>query len=158
MVRSFISIAALAALVAGPVVAQDAPAAPPPTSAAAEWQIFSRSSRTAYLVDVHSLGLVGDTTSVMTARAPFAPEQDEPAWSIEEMEFRCAANQYRLVKMTDFNADGSAAGPAETLDDDFETISPDGLSGYLKGVVCEDQRANPPYYSSLQAWIAAGRK
>jgi len=152
MVRSFAAIASLALLASSAAAAQEA------TSPAGDWQIFSRSSRTAYLVDPSSLALVGDTTSVRTARAPFAPGQGDAAWSIEDYEFRCGANQYRVVSITEFNADGTPAAPAETLDDAFEEVIPTGLSGYLKGVVCEGQRANPPHYPSMQAWIAAGRK
>lgn len=154
MVRSFAAILGLGLLAAGAAVAQDSATA----AQAAEWQIFSRSSRTAYLVDSSTLALVGDTTSVRTARAPFAPGRDDAAWSIEEIEFRCAAGQYRIVSIADFNADGSPAGPSETVDEAFDGVVETGLSGYLKGVVCDGQRASPPYYPTIQAWIAAGRK
>lgn len=123
-----------------------------------EWQVFTRSAQRAYLVDPSTLRETGGVTSIQIARAPFAVEDGDPAWTLETFEFRCSAGEYRTTQIAEFNADGSAATPPETLDEAFEAIAPNGLSGYLKAIACDGQRARPPYYPSLAAWIAAGRK
>lgn len=135
-------------------LAQDAA----PSAATAEWQVYSRSDRTAYLADPASIAMAGDVTSIRTARAPLAPQAGDPAWTIETFEIRCAADQYRIVSTGDFNADGSEATPVEPTGEAFEAVSPNGRSGFLKQIACEDQRARPPYYASVADWIRAGRK
>lgn len=162
-----LALACTLALAAGAVQAQDAaqpqeevlnaPAAAQPTGQP-EWQVLSRSQRMAYLFDPSTIQVRNGVTEIQLARAPLSPTGDEPAWTLETYEFRCSANQYRTTRIAEFSADGSAAGPPESLDESFEAVAANGLSGFLKGAACDDERANPPYHASLPAWIAAGRR
>lgn len=162
MFRTLAVVAAFA-LAAGAAQAQeevfDAPAgAAPQASGQPEWQVLSRSQRMAYLFDPSTIQMRNGVTEVQMARAPLAPASDEPAWTLETYEFRCSASEYRTTRITEFGPDGSPAAPLETLDEAFEAVAANGLSGFLKAVACDGERANPPYYPTLQAWIAGGRK
>ena len=158
-----LALAGAFALAAGAAQAQDevfdAPGgAAPQASSRPQWQVLSRSQRMAYLFDPSTIQVRGGVTEVQMARAPLAPATDEPAWTLETYEFRCSASEYRATRIAEYGADGSPAAPAESLDDSFEAVAENGLSGFLKAVACDGERANPPYHASLQNWIAAGRR
>lgn len=166
MFRTLTLVAAVA-LAAGAAQAQaqaqeevlNTPAgAAPQASGQPEWQVLSRSQRTAYLFDASTIQMRNGVTEVQMARAPLAPGSDEPAWTLQTYEFRCSAGEYRTTRIAEFGADGSPAAPIESLDEAFEAVAANGLSGFLKAVACDGERPSPPYYPTLQAWIAGGRK
>lgn len=162
MLRSLTAAALLGALsLAGASSAHEAPVTPAPEApspSGPEWQMFSRSSQTAFLVDPSTIAEQNGVTSIQMARAPLNPAQGEPGWTLETYEFRCSSSEYRMTTMADFGLDGSPAAPPETLEESFEPVSAGGLSGHLKGVACDNQRVRPPHYASIQAWIDGGRK
>jgi hypothetical protein len=170
MKHSSISAVALAACLlaasGGPVQAQDQTASPAPAPAQAEpapvvagedWNAVSRSTTRVYMVDAQSIKTVGDVTEVRLARVPLNPEsQEDKSWTQVNMAFRCRAKESRAVSEIEHDEMGVAQEPFDT-GEDFSPYTGDMLDAYVAAVVCDGDRAQPPTYPSIAAFMAAGR-
>ncbi len=159
-------IATLAALAAGPAFAQDTPptTAPAPAQeapaapAGQDWNAVSRSATRVYMVDVSSLKITGDMTSITLARVPLSAEAaGDQSHITVEMEFKCRAKQSRALAETEHDATGAVTGRYE-LGEDFTPYDDNSLDSYIATVACEGARGTPPTYPSIKAFIDAGRR
>ena len=162
---SILAMTILATLTASAASAQssetvqtpEAAAPAPAASARQDWNAVSRSATRVYLVDVSSIKANGDVTAVDLARVPLNPASPTARnYTQVAMEFRCGDKQSRAFSETDHDEAGAALDPVET----GETFSPyeaNTLDAYVAAVVCEGARAEPPTYSSIAAFIDAGR-
>lgn len=155
----------LGLIAAGAVQAQEAPnqAAPaqevltPAPAAGEDWNAVSRSTTRVYMVDAQSIKTNGDVTEVRLARVPLNPESAEnKSWTLVAMEFRCRAKESRATSEIEHDEMGAAQEPFET-GEAFSPYTADMLDAYVAAVVCDGDRAQPPTYSSIAAFMAAGR-
>jgi hypothetical protein len=141
--------------------AQTVPApAPEPAQAAApageDWNPFSRSTVKVYMADVNSFRTVGDVVSARIARVPLAGEPGDYSYAADEIEMRCAAKQSRTVASIEYGPDGVQT---DRYDDpeEWAAYAPDTRDAYLSQLVCDGDRASPPTWPSIRAFIDAGR-
>jgi len=160
MRRTSIAGLALLAVMAAPaclartVPAQTTPAAAP---SGQDWNPVSRSATRVYLVDVNGITVNGDVTRITLARVPLHPPSPvDQSYVVVEMEYRCGAGQSRAVAEIEHDETGAALDRFET-GEDFAPYSPQALDGYVAAVVCDGDRATPPTFPSIPAFIAAGR-
>lgn len=143
----FAIISALASVSVPAMAMQDAPAA--------EWHVISRSSATAFMVDVASIKTDAGVTSVMVARVPASGSAADMTHSVNQVDIKCRANQSRPGEDILYGADGSIE---DRINDgyDFDTIQANSLDAYIKSVVCDGDRATA-IFPTVQAFITAGR-
>lgn len=147
----------LAALVLGGLAIGPASAQSEVLDGAQEWHPFSRSAVRIYMADIKGLAATGDVSRVTIAVVPLEGAAGDYTHAEEIVEFRCAAKQSRSVAALEFGADGAQS---DRYDDasDWEAYSPNGRDGFLAGLVCDGNRASPPLWPSIKAFIDAGRK
>ncbi|MGA0545343.1 hypothetical protein ACO2Q1_08720 [Brevundimonas sp. VNH65] len=124
---------------------------------AQDWHPFSRSAVRLYMAEMKGMVTEGDVHRVTLAVVPLQGEAGDYSHSEEIVEFRCAAKESRSVAAMDFGADGVQT---DRYDDasSWEAYNPNGRDGFLAGLVCDGNRANPPTWPSIKAWVDAGRK
>lgn len=139
---TIIITATIAALTAAPVMAES-------------WNVVSRSSATAFMLDVDSITEAAGVRTAVLARVPATGPVDDLSYSAGEISVRCSANQAKPGVEILYGPDGAEQ---ERIDDgyDFEPIARNSLDSYVKDMVCEDQRSTA-IYPSIRAFIEAGR-
>ena len=161
-IMSMLGAALIGLSAAGAASAQDAP--PPATApgspsaavAAEDWHPFSRSAAKAYLADVGHIGQ-GDVVTIRMARVSLnAPAPGNYSYIADEYEFQCAAGQVRTVASNEYGPDGVAFDRYEDASP-WEDIPDRSLDAYLKALACDGDRATPPTWPSIKAFIDAGR-
>lgn len=122
-----------------------------------DWHPFSRSAVRIYMADMKGLTTEGDVQRVTLAVLPVQGAPGDYSHNEEIVEFRCAAKESRSIASLEFGADGALT---DRYDDasSWETYSPNGRDGFLAGLVCDGDRANPPTWPSIRAWVDGGRK
>ena len=160
-IMSMLGAALIGLGAAGAASAQDAPppetATPAPAAEAAEdWHPFSRSAAKAYLADVGHIGQ-GDVVTIRLARVSLnAPPAGDYSHVADEYEFQCAAGLVRTVASNEYGPDGVAFDRYEDASP-WEDIPARSLDAYLKALACDGDRAGPPTWPSIKAFIDAGR-
>lgn len=166
----FLKIAAAAAVLAvagaaeartqtaepAPAPAQTAPAPGPAAPAGEDWNPFSRSTVKVYMTDVNSFKTNGDVISARIARVPLSGQPGDYSYAADEIEFRCAAKQSRTVASIEYGPDGVQTDRYEDPEE-WAAYTPDTRDAYLSLIVCDGDRANPPTWPSIKAFIDAGR-
>ena len=139
----------------------EAQATPPPAATAAlageDWNAFSRSAAKVYMTDVNGFKSSGDVTSVRIARVPLTGAAGDYSYAADDVEFRCAAKQSRTVASIEYGPDGVQTDRYEDPEEWAEYV-PNTRDAYLSLIVCDGDRANPPTYPSIKAYIDGGRK
>lgn len=133
-----------ALLMAGPAAAQN-------------WNTVSRTPNTAFMVDVEAVTADGDVTSAPLATVPRHGDAGDYSHSVETYQFRCAARQWRTAGVVDLNPDGTEADRIPEEGASWESIRPNTLPDFLKQVVCDGARGEPPTWISIKAFIDGGR-
>ena len=137
-----------------PASVQEAPAAP----AGQDWNAVSRSATRVYMVDVSSLKITGDVTSIILARVPLNAETPGDQTHVTvEMEYRCGAKESRALAETEHDAAGAPMERFE-MGETFTPYAAKTLDSYIATVACEGARAEPPTFPSIKAFIDAGRR
>jgi len=151
----------LMTLMAGTAGAQDMQTSPsaPVESLPVEqdWHPFSRSSIRIYMADVKSIATMEDVTRVSVAKPSLQGQPGDYSYAVEVVEFKCAIKHSRSTTETEF-------GPEGTQIDQYEDPSPwepysiTSRDAFLASVVCDGERAPPPTWPSIKAWVDAGRR
>lgn len=129
------------------------------SGAAQEWHAFSRSGTTVYLADVNSIAQSGDVTSIMVSRVRITPPSPtDRSYSADRFELRCSARRIRSVLEIIYGENGEEEDRFEDAAVEWDPITDNSFGGYLRAVVCDGSRASPPHYSSIAAFIDAGRR
>lgn len=136
--------------------AAGAQAAPAP--AREDWNAFSRSSSRVYLTNVGSIATVGDVTSIQIALVPLRGAAGDLSHSRENVEFKCAAKQSRTVSTTEYGPDGVQTDNYDDSAAEWDAYSSTSRDAYLSAIACDGQRAAPPTWQSIKAYVDAGRK
>jgi len=157
------AILAVAALSAAGLTSAQAQTAQPAagtqaTPAGEDWNAFSRSSSRVYLTNVGSIATVGDVTSIQIALVPLRGAAGDLSHSRENIEFKCAAKQSRTVTTTEYGPDGVQTDNYDDSAAEWDAYSSASRDGYLSVIACDGQRAAPPTWQSIKAYVDAGRK
>lgn len=122
---------------------------------AENWHVVSRSSATVFMLDVDTIAETGGAKVATLARVPAAGPATDLSYSAGEIAIRCAANQSKPGVEVLYGPDGAEQ---ERIDDgyDFDAIAKNSLDGYIKDMLCGDQRSTA-VYPSIRAFIEAGR-
>lgn len=141
-----------------PAPAQAVPAAAPAATPAGEdWNAFSRSTLKVYMTDVNGFTTTGDVISARSARVPLGGQPGDYSYASDEVEFRCAAKQSRTVASVEYGPDGVQTDRFEDPEE-WAAYIPNTRDAYLSLIVCDGDRANPPTWPSIKAYIDAGRQ
>lgn len=127
------------------------------TAVAEDWHPFLRNADRVYLADVASLVVAADVTTMRIARITRKPSSaTDYSHVIDEYAFRCATNAVKAGETVEYGEDGTES---DRYDDggDWEAVRPDTLDEYAKAVACDGNRANPPTWPTLKAFMDAGR-
>lgn len=124
---------------------------------AQEWHSISRNAERVYLADVGGMGVVDDVTTIMVARVGRRPSSPtDYSYTADEYAYKCATNQVRPGASVEYGEDGTETNRFED-GGDWETVRPDTLDAFVKQVACDGERANPPVFPSIRAFMDAGR-
>lgn len=134
---------------------------PPPQAAAASsssWRSVSRTSSWIYLADVGGITEADGAKVVRMARAPRAPEsRSDREHAIETYQYRCDANQWRVVRTEEYASDGSVADAWNETDAVWLDVPPDTNMAFLKGVACDGELPTSRPWPSLEDFLASDR-
>jgi hypothetical protein len=126
-------------------------------ASAQEWHPISRNSDRVYLADVGGMGVVEGVTTIMVARVVRRPSSPtDYSYTADQYDYRCATNQVRPGASVEYGEDGAETNRFED-GGDWETVRADTLDAYVKQVACDGERANPPVFPSIRAFMDAGR-
>lgn len=127
------------------------------TASAQEWHSISRNAERVYLADVGGMGVVDGVTTIMVARVSRRPASPtDYSYTADEYAYKCATNQVRPGASVEYGEDGAEANRFED-GGEWETVRPDTLDAFVKQVACDGERANPPVFPSIKAFMDAGR-
>lgn len=133
-----------ALLMAGPAAAQN-------------WNTVSRTPSTVFMVDVDAAIALDDVTSAPLATVPRDGDAGDYSHSVETYQFRCAARQWRTAGLVDYNPDGTEADSIPEEGASWEAIRPNTLPDFLKQIVCDGARGEPPTWPSVKVFVDGGR-
>ena len=131
---------------------------PPAAAGTPSWRTLSRTSSAIYLVDVGSVVEADGVKSVRMARTlrnPSAPTDREHA--VEQYQFRCPANQWRVVRTEEYGADGTQDDAWDEADAPWLDVPADTNMAYLKAVACDGEVPTARPWPSLDAFLASNR-
>lgn len=126
-------------------------------ASAQEWHPISRNTERVYLADVAGMGVVDGVTTIMVARVSRRPASPtDYSYTADEYAYKCATNEVRPGASVEYGEDGVETN---RFDDGagWERVRPDTLDAYVKQVACDGERANPPVFPSIRAFMDAGR-
>lgn len=136
--KTFIRIAIAAGLAAaGPAVAED-------------WNPISRSSQHIYLADGDSVVQTGAETTILVARASLAG--GDRAYRVQTYAFRCDARQFRMIRTAEYE-NGAEVDAYDEDGAEFEAVPRNSLVEAIKEVACDGNRAEPPTWPSMAAYL-----
>jgi len=128
------------------------------TPAGAEtWHAFSRNQTMAFLADVDSIAVNGDITAVRVAKASLRGEAGDFSHTVETYEFQCAGNRWRTAGLVEHGPDGAEGDTFPEEGAAWEPARDNTLPAYLKQIACDGDRAKPPHWPTVRAFIEAGR-
>jgi hypothetical protein len=125
-------------------------------AAAESWIEYSRSDRTAYIVNLDTLTPVEGVATVLIARVPVHGDVANLSHETEEVMVRCSDGQSRSGATVTHGADG-AETDRYSEDTPWEDTPNGGVYGSVKSFACDDMRPQGQTYPTIPAFIAAGR-
>lgn len=127
-------------------------------AAAEVWHPFSRSQNNVFMADVDSIAVNGDITTVLVATAPRTGPAGDYSYTVETYEFRCGAHStWRTAGVVEYGPDGAESDRYPEADAAWEEIHPNTSPDYLKQIVCDGSRAQPPVWPTIKDFVDAGR-
>jgi hypothetical protein len=131
---------------------------PATTTSASAWRTLSRTSGWIYLADVGGMSEVDGAKVVRMARAPRSPgSRSDREHAVETYQFRCAANQWRVIRTEEYASDGSEADAWDEADAAWLDVPPETNMAFLKSVACDgDVPAGRPW-PTLEEFLASER-
>lgn len=109
------------------------------------------------MADVDSIAVSGDITSVRVAAAPRAGTPGDYSYTVETYEFQCGRNQWRTAGLVEYGPDGAEVDRYPEEGAAWEPVRRETSPQYLKLIVCDGSRAEPPVWATIQAFVDAGR-
>lgn len=127
-------------------------------AAAESWHPYSRSQNNVFMADVDSIVVNGDITSVRVASAPRAGAPGDYSHSVETYEFLCGTrSKWRTAGVVEYGPDGAETDRYPEEDSAWEDVRPNTSPEYLEQIACGGARAQPPIWSTIKAFVDAGR-
>ncbi len=124
------------------------------TAAAEDWNPISRSSQYIYLADGDSVVQTGNDTTIKVARAPVAGSSR--AYRVQTYAFNCADQRFRLVRTAEYD-NGAEMDAYDEDGAEYEAVPRNSLIESIKEVACDGNRADPPTWPSMAAYLASLR-
>ena len=143
------TLAAAGLITAGLIAAVAAPAV------AEDWNPISRSSQYIYMVDGDSVASIGADTVALVARAPVA--RSARAYRIETYAFDCPGSRFKITRSVEYGDDGAETDAFDDTAAEYESVPPNSMIESIKEVVCDGNRAEPPTYPSIAAYLDSRR-
>ena len=125
-------------------------------AAAESWAAFSRSDAVVYLVDIDALTPVDGVATTKMARVHTRGETTDLSHETEEVMVRCSDGQSRSGATVTYGKDG-AETDRYSEDTPWEATPAGGIYGAIKSFACEEMRPQAARFSTIAAFIAAGR-
>lgn len=144
VMKTSLLVGAIVLGLAGPALAQN-------------WNTVSRSPNNAFMAEVDAIVVTGDVTSVSVATVPRRGEATDYSHSVETYEFKCGSSQWRTAGIVEYGEDASEADRIPEEGGSWEPIRSNTLPDFLKQVVCDGMRADPPTWPSIKAFVDGGR-
>lgn len=119
------------------------------------WRPFSRNSGSVYLADMGSMSDAADARVIRMARVPRAA--DDRSHAIEVYQFRCGANQWRVVRTEEFGNDGARVDAWDEADATWLDVPAETNMAYLKRVVCDQVVPAGRAWPRLEDYLASDR-
>lgn len=141
VVRTLV-VAGLVAAVAAPALAED-------------WNPISRSAQYIYMADGDSIASVGSDTTILVARAPVA--KSARAYRVETYAFDCPSNRFKIIRSVEYGDDGAETDAFDDTAAEYESVPRNSMIESIKEVVCDGNRAEPPTYPSIAAYLDSRR-
>jgi hypothetical protein len=126
-------------------------------AAAENWNTVSRTPNNAFMVDVDAIEAEGEMTSVRVATVPRNGDAGDYSHSVETYQFRCGARQWRTAGVVEHTPEGVEGDRFPEDGASWEAIRANTLPDFLKQVVCDGARGEPPTWPSIKAFIDGGR-
>lgn len=126
-------------------------------AAAEEWHPFSRSQNNVFMIDVDSIAVTGDVTTVLVSTTPRAGDAGDYSHSVETYEFQCGRSRWRTAGVVEYGPDGAELDRYPEEGAAWEPVRPDTSPDFIRQFVCEGSRAQPPIWTTVKAFIDAGR-
>lgn len=158
-VRNWITAVAgaTALLAAGAATAQDPPAGPAPTLAAAPlWGAFARDSQRVYLVDTSAITRAGDVVTTHIARVRRDSAAGDYSHVVDVFEIQCDAKQSRMMSSRDVEQDGET-GEDYPADEPWTAIRDGAFDSQIREISCGDMVPAGASFETIKAYIDAGR-
>lgn len=124
-------------------------------AAAEDWNPVSRSAQYIYMVDGDSVASAGADTTVLLARAPISGAAR--AYRVQTYAFNCPANQFRITREVNYGDDGAETDAFDDAEAAFEDVPRNSMIESIKEVACDGNRAEPPTYPSIAAFLDSRR-
>jgi hypothetical protein len=122
------------------------------------WRSLSRTSGSIYLVDVGGMSDADGARIVRMARAPRTPQsRGDREHVIETYQFRCDANQWRVVRTEEYGPDGAELDAWDEADAAWLDIPPQTNMDFLKSVACDGELPAGRPWSTIEGFLASDR-
>ena len=121
------------------------------------WHPYTRTPNNVFMADVDSITVNGEITSVRVATAPRTGEAGDYSHTVETYEFQCGRSKWRTAGVVEYGPDGAETGVYPEVDAAWEDVRRNTSPEYLKELVCDGARAQPPIWASIRAFVDAGR-
>ncbi|GAA0646508.1 surface-adhesin E family protein [Brevundimonas lenta] len=124
---------------------------------AEDWNSFSRSTNNVFMADVDAIGSVDGMTTIIVATVPLRGDADDFSHSIETYELDCGARKWRTTGIVEYGPDGAELDRFPEANPGWEPVRSGTVPEHLKAIACDGARAEPPTFTSIKAWVEAGR-
>ncbi|RZJ05218.1 MAG: hypothetical protein EON89_04770 [Brevundimonas sp.] len=125
-------------------------------AAADSWQVYSRSTSNAFIVEVDGIVVADGISTVKVATVPRAGDAGDYSHSIETYQYRCADAKWRTAGMIDYGPDGVELDTVPEEDAAWESTRPNTAPEFLKTIVCDGNRITTSF-PDIKAFIDGGR-
>ena len=125
-------------------------------AAADSWQVYSRSTANAFIVEVDGIVVADGLSTVKVATVPRAGDAGDYSHSVETYQFRCADSKWRTAGMVDYGPDGAEIDTVPEVDAAWEDTRPNTAPEFLKTIVCDGNRITTSF-PDLKTFIDGGR-
>ncbi len=135
---------------------ETAPPAPVEASSGPEWRRFSETPTSTYLLDMASIRNADGGAMIRIARVSKRLEAGDYSHVVDQFGVRCAAGETRVEASSEVGPDGETAD-SFVADEPWAAAARGSFDAAVKEVACGEMEPNQAPFSSVRAWIDAGR-
>lgn len=121
------------------------------------WNAYSRSVNNVFMAETDAILTNAGVTVIRVATVPLRGEAGDYSHSVETYEFDCGARKWRTAGVLEFGPDGAELDRFPEDNAAWEAVRANTMPDFLKQIACDGARAEPPTWTSVQAFVDAGR-